>query len=130
MKKLHSLLLATFAIAIVASIIFMPSTAKSSGPVKKATATAAMPDSIQKVFEKSCMSCHANDGNGMAKGRVNFSKWDSYSPEKQADKAKAICKVLTKGSMPPKGFCKSHPDDVPTKENVTAICKWAGSFNK
>ena len=76
------------------------------------------------------MDCHADGGNGMAEAHLNFSKWDNYKPEKQSEKANAICKILTKGSMPPKGFCKSHPDAVPTKANLDAICKWAGSLNK
>ncbi len=130
MKKFQSLLLATFVIALVASITFMPSKANSSGPLKKALPSASMPDSVHKIFEKSCMDCHATGGNGMAEGRVNFSKWDTYKPEKQADKAKAICKVMTKGSMPPKGFCKSHPDAVPTQAGINVICKWAESLNK
>ena len=94
MKKLLSLLFATFVIALVASIIFLPSKAKGSGPLKRSVPIASIPDSIHKIFEKSCMDCHADDGNAMAKGRVNFSNWDSYKPEKQADKAKAILKDL------------------------------------
>ena len=82
------------------------------------------------IVEKSCMDCHADGGNGMAEGRVNFSKWDNYKPEKQADKAQAICKVITKGSMPPKGYLKTHPDAVPSQASINAICKWAGSFKK
>jgi cytochrome c5 len=130
MKKFHALILAIFSIALVASITFMPSVAKSSGPQKKSVSPTSIPDSIHKIFEKACMDCHAEGGNGMAESHVNFSKWDTYKPEKQADKAKAICKIVTKGNMPPKGFRKSHPDDIPTQAEINAICKWSDSLNK
>ena len=130
MRKLHSLLLAAFIVSLVAAIVFIPSRANSSGPVKKSVPAASMPDSIHKIIEKCCMDCHAEGGNGMAESHVNFSKWDSYKPEKQADKANSICKVMTKESMPPKGYKKSHPDAIPTQKEVNAICKWAGSLNK
>jgi hypothetical protein len=85
----------------------------------------SIPDDVNKVFKNVCMNCHATDGKKLAMARVNFSKWDSYSSAEQAKKAAAICKVLMKGSMPPKSFRKAHPDDIPTEAQIEKICKWS-----
>jgi hypothetical protein len=61
----------------------------------------------------------------MAMAKLNFSEWDSYSAEKQAKKAEAICNVITKGSMPPKSFRQSHPEAIPTDAQKELICKWS-----
>lgn len=89
-----------------------------------------IPDSIQKVIQKACLDCHADNGNSMARSHLNFSSWDSYSPEKQAKKAAAICNILKKGNMPPKKFKADYPEAVPTQAQVDAICKWAISLQK
>ena len=89
-----------------------------------------LPDSIQKLVQRACMDCHANDGNFMAKGKVNFSAWEKYDAEKQANKAAAMCKALTKGSMPQKKWCTNNPKDVPTQAEKDMVCKWANSLKK
>ena len=85
----------------------------------------SIPAEIQTILEKSCYDCHGESGKGMALSRVNFSNWDKYSPEKQTQKAEAICKVVTNRSMPPKGFVKSHPDAALTQEQIASICAWS-----
>jgi cytochrome c5 len=80
---------------------------------------------VKDVFKNSCMGCHATGGKGMAMAKLNFSEWDSYSAEKQAKKAEAICNVITKGSMPPKSFRQSHPEAIPTDAQKELICKWS-----
>jgi cytochrome c5 len=130
MKKFQSLLVFAVIVTLISGVMLLPSKAKSSGPLSKALPATTLPDSIQKIVQKACMDCHADDGNGMAKAHINFSKWDTYKYDKQVEKSKDICKVLGKGSMPPKGFRKSHPDVIPTDAEVTIICKWADSLNK
>ena len=93
------------------------------------TAPKGIPDSVFAVFHKTCINCHADDGNGMARSHVNFDKWDTYSAEKQADKAKDICKMLTKGAMPPGSYRKANPDLVPTEAEVKKVCDWAHTLN-
>ena len=66
----------------------------------------------------------------MAMSHVNFSSWGTYTPDKQAEKATDICDEMSKGTMPPKGYKASHPDAVPTAEQVKPVCDWAGSFKK
>ena len=89
-----------------------------------------LPDSIQKFVQRACMDCHADDGNFMAKGKINFSAWAKYDSAKQIGKAAAICKNLTKSSMPPKKWRANNPDDVPTQAEVEMVCRWAKSLQK
>jgi cytochrome c5 len=92
--------------------------------------TSLIPETPKKVFEKSCISCHAKGGNMMAMPHLNFSKWDSYKPDKQATLAADICRVISKGAMPPKSARTSKPETIPTDEQVKSICMWSDSLMK
>jgi hypothetical protein len=88
-----------------------------------------IPDSINKIFQTSCMPCHGPDGGRFPHSRLNLSKWAGYGAEKEAEKAALICSTLSKGSMPPKSRRESQPELNPVKEQVDIICKWAESLN-
>jgi hypothetical protein len=87
-----------------------------------------IPKEVMNIVDKSCVNCHSEPGNGMAMSHVNLSKWDKYSPEKQAAKAKAMCNMVSKDKMPPKKFRENHPEGVPSKEEIKTICDWAESL--
>ncbi len=123
MKKSLIATLALLAVVLIAATAFSPS---GKGPSK---APKGIPDSIFTVLDKSCTHCHVTDGNGMAKSHVNFDNWDTYDAKKQASKAQAICKEMTKGAMPPGGFRKSNPDLVPTDADIRKVCAWANTLN-
>lgn len=130
MKKITFLTFLVISVVFAFVLLFNPQTVIGS---KKSAANGpgtALPDSIHKMVQRACMDCHADDGNFMAKGKINFSNWDKYDADKQADKAKAMCKVLTKGSMPPKKWCTNNPNDVPTQAEKDMVCKWATSLQK
>ena len=124
MKKSALFSAAGFILLLIAFAAFRPA------PSHSPAASVAIPDSLSVIFEKSCMGCHSTDGNGMARSHVNFEKWNDYTPEKHASKAKDICKELTKGAMPPASFRKNNPDKVPTEKEIKMICDWTASFNK
>ncbi len=88
----------------------------------------AIPGKLSAVFQNSCMPCHWQGGKFKSTFHVNFSKWDKYSPEKQAQKAKKICSVLLADDMPPASARENKPDIVPSKDQMDAICKWAESL--
>jgi len=104
-------------------LIINPVTALNGG-----SGSNPIPTGVMKIAKKSCVFCHTAPGNGMALAHVNLSNWDKYSPEKQAAKAKAMCKMVTKDKMPPKKFKETHPDGVLTKEEIKTICDWAQSI--
>ena len=93
-------------------VVSQSATMAGSGKGNGTTAGTPLPDSIKKVITRACMDCHADDGNFMAKGKVNFSQWETYSTEKQAGKANTICKELTKSSMPPKKWRSANATEV------------------
>jgi mono/diheme cytochrome c family protein len=92
-------------------------------------ANTGIPDSIMKVLNKSCVGCHSKGGNLVAKGKVNFTKWEKYSAKKQSAKANAICDVMTENRMPPAGWKKNNEKLTPTKKEIESICKWVASLN-
>jgi len=87
-------------------------------------------EDIFKIFQNSCIDCHAKGGKKMAMSHVNFSEWDNYPADKKADKAADIVKILQKGKMPPKLYRESHPENIPTPAQIESIAKWADSFPK
>lgn len=126
MKTFFSLVSVFVVITIITVIFATTSNAVSStgagGP--------AIPDSVTMILEKSCYPCHTSPGNKMAMSKLNFEKWDTYKPEKQASKAQSMCKEVTKGAMPTKSFRTNNPDKVPTPAEIKKICDWAASFPK
>lgn len=127
MKRMYSLIAVVALVSIATMLLLTPSNATSQA---KGTAIKGfvIPDSISKIAQHSCIACHAEGGKAMALAHLNLSKWDNYTPAKQIDKALAMCKMVTKGAMPPKGFKASHPDAVLTDKQVKTICNWANSL--
>lgn len=125
MKKLISIAVAIASVIFITALILHPINAQSAS---KQGGGSKIPEGVMKIAEKSCMHCHAEPGDPMALMHLNLSNWDKYSPEKQAGKAKDMCKMVTKDKMPPKSFCKSHPDDAPNEKDLKTICDWAQSL--
>jgi mono/diheme cytochrome c family protein len=101
----------------------------NSGSAAKADSISMTP-AVHKIVATSCFACHGEGGKAMALSHVKMAEWSSYSPEKQASKAEDMCKMVTKGKMPPKGFLKDHPEAVLTPEQIATICSWSESLNK
>jgi hypothetical protein len=130
MKRVFFILLALFTVTLVATLLAHPRTTGSGSIYISADEGQPLADSVMKIVKTSCMDCHADGGNGMACSHVNFSKWSTYKPEKQASKAGDICKVLSKGAMPPKKYRENNPDAVPTPAQVATVCNWAKGLEK
>ena len=126
MKNIFLILAAIGLVAITVS--FVPAISKSNG--SKHLITNGIPDDVKAIFDKSCAGCHGDGGNHMAMSKVNFTKWDSYDANKQASKGAAICKIITKGKMPPASVRKSKPELVPTQQQIDLICKWSQTLGK
>ena len=126
MKKLTRLAVAAASVLCFIALIINPVSAQTTQAA--GTKPNPLPDAVNKIVEKTCMKCHAEPGNAMAQSRVNLTKWAEYSTEKQASKAKSMCKEMTKGKMPPKNFRKENPDVIPTAEEIKTICDWSQSL--
>lgn len=84
----------------------------------------SFPADVTVVFKNSCMACHGASGRLLTLSVLNLSKWDEYDAAKKAKKAKAICEVVTKGSMPPASYQRSNPTSVLTPAQKELICNW------
>jgi hypothetical protein len=126
MKKAIILSFSILIVVFLSSMILNKSAAQSS--TKKGIVSKPISPSVMKIAERSCLKCHTEPGNGMALAHLNLSNWDKFSMEKQADKAKDMCKMVSKDKMPPKSFREKNPDGVPTQKEVKTICDWAQSI--
>jgi mono/diheme cytochrome c family protein len=130
MKKLFLLIVVSFGLLAGLMLLFAPRQAVGVKYQQAEGTMQSIPDSVLKVFQKSCIDCHADDGNSMAKSKLNFSKWESYDAAKKVKKAQGICEEMKKGSMPTKGFRKNNPDRIPTGAEIDLVCKWVASIEK
>ena len=130
MKKIVTIAAVVIFTVAACYMLFTPRQARGSDEKSAIAPGTALPDSVLKLVQRACMDCHADDGSSMARMKLNFSKWNEYSAEKQADKAKDMCKELTKGAMPTKSWRKKNPDAIPTKAEVDMICRWSANLNK
>jgi mono/diheme cytochrome c family protein len=96
----------------------------------KTTESAAIPADVQKIFQNSCFDCHTKGGKKMAMSHVNFSVWDDYSGDKKEKKSADIVKMLKKGAMPPKLYRQSHPEKIPSPDQITLISQWAETLKR
>ena len=129
MKKAIIITFAVIAIVFLTSMFLNQSSAQVSQPSPKdGTVSKPISSVVMKIAERSCVKCHTEGGNGMAMMHLNLSNWDKFSPEKQADMAKDMCKMVSKGKMPPKGFREKNPGAAPTKDEAKIICDWATSI--
>jgi hypothetical protein len=122
MKKL------TLITAAVAGIISLTALMNNPISIQTVQKTKPIPDDVLMIAKKSCINCHAEPGKTMALSHVNLSKWDSYTAEKQAAKATAMCNMITKGKMPPKEFKQKNPGFVLSKDEIKTICDWSASI--
>jgi len=127
MKNLMRIAFSFATVLFITALIIKPISAQTTQ--KSDVVGKPIPENVMKIFDKSCIKCHTEPGgNGMAASRVNLSKWDTYSPEKQAEKANKISNQVSKGKMPPKSFKKDHPGDVPSADEIKTISDWAISL--
>src|SRR5665647_1703189 len=90
--------------SVILLIVCIASPMKAQDVQKEAEKSKPVPAAVTAVLEKSCIGCHSDDGNTLAKMKFNFTKWDEYSPDEQASTGQDILKMVTKGKMPPKKF--------------------------
>ena len=124
MKKLFRFNCLLWSMVIIAS---MASMGIISGQNLKEQSS-PIPESINKIFQTSCFTCHGSNGKMLPMAKLNFSKWIEYGAVKEAEQASKICSVLTEGLMPPKSVRTSNPEFIPTKDQIALICKWAESL--
>ena len=92
MKKAINVTFAVLALVFLSSMIMNHSLAQPSQ--REYAASKPIKPEVMKIADRACVKCHTTGGNGMAMMHLNLSNWDAFSPEKQADKAKEMCKMV------------------------------------
>ncbi len=104
-----------------------------SGPLfgqstEKKDSTSTIPAGVLQLIKPSCMPCHSNEGRDKPRSAVNFSVWEKYTPMEKMLLTASIIKEVQKGSMPPKGFLKSHPEAALSEIQIKQIVQWCDSL--
>jgi len=110
-------------LVLVALGLFLPLASLSAQDMTNVSS--ALPDSISKIVNKSCMPCHSNNGGLMPRKKLNFSDWANYSKEKQAERANKMYSELSEGKMPPEKRREARPELVPDAKQIATIKRWA-----
>jgi hypothetical protein len=101
------------------------------------------PPEIMAILKRSCYDCHSNNtvlpwyshvapfswsiSRHIDLGRkwVNFSIWESYTPEQKDTKMGEIYKAVYQ-VMPLQGYVAAHPEAKLTQEERNKIREWTG----
>lgn len=111
--------------ALVVIGIAIVSWTTEPGANTSAAGDGSIPAGISKILDNSCNACHGENGKSMALAHLKLAQWSAYSPEKQANKAADIAKMVSSGKMPPKGYLNNNPAAVLTKAQIDSITTWA-----
>ena len=95
---------------------------------EKTDSISTIPAGVLQLLKPSCMACHSNEGRDKPRSAVNFSVWEKYTPTEKMMLTASIIKEVKKGSMPPKGFLKSHPEAVLSEVQIKQIVQWCDSL--
>ena len=84
------------------------------------------PKKVDAVIKNKCYGCHSAEGKSdKAKAALMWDDLASLEPSMQSDKFKAISKVLSEGSMPPKMMVEKMPEKKLTDVESALMSKWA-----
>ena len=106
------------------------------------------PLEVKAILKASCYDCHSNEtvwpwysklapvswlvSNDTIEGRqrLNFSTWNQYIPEQQAELVASCMKRIRRGSMPPWFYTIKHATGKISPEKLAILEAWAASYPK
>lgn len=81
---------------------------------------------VDAVIKDKCYGCHSAEGKAdKAKAALMWDDLAGLDGGMQAEKLKAISKVLSEGSMPPKMMVEKMPEKKLTEKESALMSKWA-----
>jgi cytochrome c553 len=122
MRKILKMTAALASVLFFAAMSGVPVSAQST--LKTDGNKKSIPSQVMTIAQKSCAKCHIDGGMGGLK----LTEWDSYTPGKQAAKAKAMCDKVSGKIMPPKRFIENNPGAAPTDDDIKILCAWSASL--
>jgi cytochrome c551/c552 len=99
------------------------------------------PPEIRSILE-TCYDCHSNEtvwpwysqvapaswllasDVSEGRGKMNFSEWSKYSPQRQAKKLKGAAKQVEEGEMPLWYYLPAHPKAKLSDADKAALLAW------
>jgi Haem-binding domain len=106
------------------------------------------PANVKAILKASCYDCHSNEtiwpwyskvapiswlvSRDTVEGRqrLNFSTWNRYIPEQQAELVAGSMKRIKRGRMPPWFYTIKHTDGKISPEKLAVLEAWAASYPK
>lgn len=86
---------------------------------------------VDAVIKDKCYGCHSAEGKAdKAKAALMWDDLAGLDGGMQAEKLKAISKVLSEGSMPPKMMVEKMPEKKLTEKESALMSKWADKSAK
>jgi len=130
--------------------IYQPARNKDDGQILPSHITELykVPDSISRIFARSCFDCHSNNTrypwysyiqparlfmerhirNG--KKELNFSEFGNYSKRRQESKLESISKQVESGEMPLASYTWLHKNSKLTQQQKEMIINWVDTTLK
>ena len=105
-------------------------------------ADSTIPEEVKVILKAKCYDCHSNESHWpwysyvapvswwvadhVHEGRreVNFSKWDTYSEDKQEEKIEEIYDEILDEFMPIESYLITHPEAKVTDDEFDIIERW------
>ncbi len=118
---------------LVSAAIILPSFTGSDGHDSFDDAPPAIKFSkkVDAVIKDKCYGCHSAEGKAdKAKAALMWDDLAGLDGGMQAEKLKAIAKVLSEGSMPPKMMVEKMPEKKLTEKESALMTKWASKSTK
>ncbi len=106
-------------------------------------AAIAVPADISQILGRACNDCHSNrsvypwysniqpsgwflkDHIDEGRKELNFSVFNTYSPQKKAKKLEEICEQVDSKEMPLPSYLWIHRESVLSESDAKALCDWA-----
>jgi hypothetical protein len=104
------------------------------------------PPEVKAILRTSCYDCHSNEtawpwyshvapvswlvarDTIVGREHMNFSIWNQYIPEQQADLVAGSLRRIKRGSMPPWFYTIKHTDGKITPQKLAILEAWAAKF--
>lgn len=108
-------------------------------------ASVHVPEEIAVILKRSCSDCHTHETvypwysqitplNWWLKSHIdhgrehlNFSRWETYTPQQKEKRLEEVCEVVESGEMPLPSYLWGHRKARLSPEDSELLCVWARS---
>ncbi|MEQ1603680.1 MAG: heme-binding domain-containing protein [Pyrinomonadaceae bacterium] len=144
MKKVLKIVVGLLALGFIVLQFF--GIDKTNPPVVQAEtleAAVAVPADVSQILGRACNDCHTNttvypwysniqpsgwflkDHIDEGRRELNFSIFNTYSPQKKSKKLEEICEQVESKEMPLPSYLWIHRESTLTESDAKALCSWA-----